>query len=207
VITATYNRPEITDAINSVLAQEFQDFEYIIIDDGSTDNTEDLVKPFLEDKRLKYVYQNNTGQAKALNNGIKIAKGKYIAFLDSDDLYLPNHLSLCTSKMEDNPKLDFLLAKFKTEVPDKKEEYFVADFFNPGKKLPLEKVKYITGIIFCKTGVLMKEKGFEDNKFLDILMVKNLQKKGYSFEKLNQISYIYRFGKSGDNLSFKNLED
>lgn len=94
VIIPTYNRVHsILDAVQSVLRQSFKDFELIIIDDGSTDNTADVLKPVIEtEARVKYVYQENAERSAARNHGIRLASGLYICFLDSDDEYLPNHL-------------------------------------------------------------------------------------------------------------------
>jgi len=92
VVIPTYNRANIiTDAVNTVLKQTYQNFEILIIDDGSTDNTENIIKE-IQDQRIKYIYQENNGPAKARNNGIKHSKGEYIVFLDSDDLWHPELL-------------------------------------------------------------------------------------------------------------------
>jgi glycosyltransferase involved in cell wall biosynthesis len=95
VVLTTFNREHILqNAIDSVLNQTFRDWELIIVDDGSTDNTfENVVINYLDkDSRIKYIYQTNQKQAIAKNNGIRNSLGKYITFLDSDDLYLENHL-------------------------------------------------------------------------------------------------------------------
>lgn len=103
VIIPTYNRAQfIGAAIESVIEQSFQDFEIIVVDDGSTDNTEQLVGMMI-DPRLHYIRQENRGRSNARNRALKLAKGKYIAFLDSDDLYLPNKLELQLNYMEQNP--------------------------------------------------------------------------------------------------------
>ncbi|HKJ31868.1 MAG TPA: glycosyltransferase family 2 protein [Balneolales bacterium] len=92
IIIPTYNRAEfITHAIQSIIEQLVNDWEVIVVDDGSTDNTRDKVLSF-DDERIKYVYQNNQERSVARNRGIKEANGEYICFLDSDDWYLPNHL-------------------------------------------------------------------------------------------------------------------
>lgn len=108
VIIPTYNRARsILDAVESVLAQTFEDFELIIIDDGSTDNTSEILKPVLaRDERVKYVYQENAERSAARNHGIEIATGEYICFLDSDDIYLPNHLSDFKSEIARSDKSD-----------------------------------------------------------------------------------------------------
>lgn len=94
VILPTYNRAEtLGRAIKSVLDQTFGDFELIIVDDGSTDNTAEVVNSF-RDPRVRYVrLETNRGAAAARNMGIKLARGDYIAFQDSDDEWLPEKLA------------------------------------------------------------------------------------------------------------------
>lgn len=93
VIIPAYNRAHLVmRAINSVLNQTFQDFEIIIVDDASRDNTEELVRG-IHDKRIFYIqHEKNRGGSAARNTGIKQARGEYIAFLDSDDEWLPEKL-------------------------------------------------------------------------------------------------------------------
>lgn len=98
VIIPTKNRAEvITRALNSVCKQTLKNLEIIIVDDGSTDETESVIKQFLDQKKeipIKYIKNKlSLGGAIARNQGAEIATGKYIAFLDSDDEWLPNHLS------------------------------------------------------------------------------------------------------------------
>lgn len=94
IIIPTYNRADlISDAIESVIKQTFLDWELIIIDDGSTDHTLNVIKTFNE-PRIKYFFQQNQERSAARNNGIQRAEGDYICFLDSDDCYLSNHLSV-----------------------------------------------------------------------------------------------------------------
>ena len=95
VIIPTYNRAHLVGrAIQSVLNQTYQDFEVIVVDDGSTDNTEEIIKEFQKkDERIKYIkHEKNKGGSAARNTGIKAARGAYIAFLDSDDEWLPEKL-------------------------------------------------------------------------------------------------------------------
>src|SRR4030042_5052103 len=93
IIIPTYNRAHLVmRAINSVLDQSFQDFEIIIVDDASRDNTEKMVSG-IRDKRIFYIrHEKNRGGSAARNTGIKQARGEYIAFLDSDDEWLPEKL-------------------------------------------------------------------------------------------------------------------
>lgn len=86
IIIPSYNRAHIIErAIEGVLVQTFQDFEIIIVDDGSTDNTEGIIKKFSNDLRIKYIFQKNAGVCAARNTGGKLAIGDYLIFLDSDD--------------------------------------------------------------------------------------------------------------------------
>lgn len=93
VIMPAFNcEKHIAQTIESVLSQTYRDFELIVVDDGSTDNTKEVVKDYLRDKRIKYIYQNNRGISAARNKGFAKSYGEYIAFLDSDDLWYSNKL-------------------------------------------------------------------------------------------------------------------
>lgn len=95
IITPIFNAEKfIKETIDSVLKQSYEHWELILIDDGSTDQTHHAIKPYLNDKRIKYLYQENQGQGKARNTGILQSTGDFIAFLDSDDLWIPEKLSL-----------------------------------------------------------------------------------------------------------------
>lgn len=91
----TYNRAQfIVSAIESVLSQTFKDWELLIVDDGSTDNTRNVVLPYLQDLRIKYYFQTNQERSITRNNGIAKSNGDFICFLDSDDYYLNDHLNV-----------------------------------------------------------------------------------------------------------------
>jgi glycosyltransferase involved in cell wall biosynthesis len=94
IITPTYNRERfLGPCIESVQAQSYQNYEHIIVDDGSVDGTEQLVQSYQKtDPRIIYIKQENQGRSTARNVGIDAAKGSYVCFLDSDDLYVENHL-------------------------------------------------------------------------------------------------------------------
>ncbi|MBT0652927.1 glycosyltransferase family 2 protein [Geomobilimonas luticola] len=92
VIIATYNCEEyLRQAIESVLAQTFTDYEFIVVDDGSTDGTQGIIQSY--GPRIKYIRQENQGSEMAYKTGVSHASGEYMAFLDSDDLFLPNALA------------------------------------------------------------------------------------------------------------------
>lgn len=105
VVIPTYNRSEVIGkAIASVLGQTVQDFEIIVVDDGSNDDTEAVVSR-IGDPRIVYTKQANGGGSRARNRGIDEAKGRYIAFLDSDDSFLPAHLETMLPLVEGGGKI------------------------------------------------------------------------------------------------------
>jgi glycosyltransferase involved in cell wall biosynthesis len=104
VIIPTYNRENLLPiAIDSVLRQSFYDYELIIVDDGSTDNTKEKLANFLSKEKIKYLYQPHGGVSKARNKGIKNSQGKYIAFLDSDDRFCQEKLAITHSYIQRYP--------------------------------------------------------------------------------------------------------
>ena len=105
IIISTKNRANlIKNAIKSILEQSFQDFEIIIIDNASTDNTEDIINNF-NDKRITFLKNKiDKERCYARNRGIDNAKGKYICFLDSDDQFLPNHLDIIHKRIQEKPE-------------------------------------------------------------------------------------------------------
>tara|TARA_X000000950_G_scaffold59730_1_gene72534 strand:+ start:5636 stop:6481 length:846 start_codon:yes stop_codon:yes gene_type:complete len=106
VIIPTYNRKKtLARAIQSVINQSLSPFEILIIDDGSNDGTEEWVKENFQN--IKYIYQNNRGVSSARNIGIENANGDWVAFLDSDDEWLPNKLHEQLKAIESNPEVKF----------------------------------------------------------------------------------------------------
>jgi glycosyltransferase involved in cell wall biosynthesis len=93
IIIPTYNRAEmLSRALKSVLLQKHVEWECIVVDDGSTDQTSVIMQSFLEDPRFSYIATSHAGVSAARNKGLQLAKGQYIAFLDSDDVWMPHKL-------------------------------------------------------------------------------------------------------------------
>jgi len=102
IIIASYNNGKyLAEAIESALGQTYKDLEIIVVDDGSTDNTRELVKQY--QPKIHYLYQENQGVCSARNTGIKNSKGKYLQFLDADDILLSEKLELQVNFLESNP--------------------------------------------------------------------------------------------------------
>ena len=115
IIIPTFNRAKVINStIKSVLKQSFSNFEIIIIDDGSTDDTKEVIKK-IKDNRVKYIYQKNSERSVARNKGIINAAGEWICFLDSDDEYESDHLQNFFEEIskDSNPKLYFSEQKVK----------------------------------------------------------------------------------------------
>jgi len=111
IVTPTYNRAYILGtAIQSVIAQTYADWELIIVDDGSSDDTEKLVYNFHDD-RIKYFHQINKGPSAARNHGLEMASGDWIAYIDSDNELLSNYLGVMEDVIRKNPQSLYALPK------------------------------------------------------------------------------------------------
>jgi len=139
VILPTYNRSKTLErAINSVLKQTYSDLELIIVDDASTDNTEEIVKAFMnKDGRVIYIkHSSNTGPAGARNTGIKRSTGRYIGFQDSDDEWMPDKLEKQVKILDNSPSHTGMVYTA-----------FIRIFSNKSIYVPPEKIRIKEGFI------------------------------------------------------------
>ena len=112
VIIPAYNHAKyLSEAIQSVLNQTYQNFEILIVDDGSTDNTRQVVQNYT-DQRIKYIYQENRGLAASRNAGLRVTQGEYVAFLDADDIFLPHKLEVQLDWFEAHPSCGMVFSGF-----------------------------------------------------------------------------------------------
>lgn len=125
VIIPTFNRQKmVLDAINSVYDQTYRPIELIVVDDGSTDETKDLIENWVKKHKsdpffnMFYEYQDNIGVSGARNLGLIKSHGEFIQYLDSDDLLLPNRLEVCIAAFKKNPDLDFVHSAFYLDYGD-----------------------------------------------------------------------------------------
>ena len=117
VIVVTYNRAHfLKDALDSIQRQTFKDFEIILVDDGSTDNTKEIAEKY---EGIRYIYQAHSGIAKARNTAVKAAKGKWIATLDSDDLWKEEKLQRQVDYLKAHPDCRIVFTAFHnyTDIP------------------------------------------------------------------------------------------
>ena len=123
VIVTTYNqRPFLDDALASVAAQTFDDYEVVLLDDGSTDGTED---DFGDRSDLRYVRQENRGVAAARNHGLRLTTGEYVAFLDGDDVWLPEKLTKQVAYLDEHEEVAAVTVDLSLWFPteDREEPY------------------------------------------------------------------------------------
>jgi glycosyltransferase involved in cell wall biosynthesis len=118
-----------------VFSQTFTDYEVILVDDGSTDDTWKILAPYVQQKKVRYVFQKPTGVSAARNRGINLAQAPYIAFLDSDDLFLPTKLDKQMKLFERDPQLGFVHCSF-------------SKFDDQGKDLGVRDTSRFTGWIY-----------------------------------------------------------
>ena len=117
IVMATWNRANVLrDAIGSVLEQTFADWELIIIDDGSTDGTAEVVAGFTKDSRIQYIQQPHAGVSKARNVALRRARGALIAYLDSDNLWYPGFLTAAVTAFASDPEMDCAYGGLISEV-------------------------------------------------------------------------------------------
>jgi glycosyltransferase involved in cell wall biosynthesis len=164
VIIPTYNRAHlISRAIESVINQTYSNWELLVVDDASTDNTEQIVKEYLSDSRIKYIKATeNGGNAVARNLGVNAAKGEYISFVDSDDEYHKEYLFKALHKLESSSNdIYFLWAGTKTVGIDGNEKDIV---WVPKRKNHPNQFLYELHVGIGR-GFLIKKDCFKDLKF------------------------------------------
>ena len=173
-------------AIDSVLEQDFQDFELIIIDDGSKGNDRKSLLEYVEkhEDKIVYIRHSNRGQAKSINRGVLISVGEFITILDSDDEYKPFHLSACLQEMED---VDLICSTTETVV-NSLDNYYVPDKNDLSKPIHLDDA-ILFGTLFGHQKVF-KSIDFEGGFAADSAFYERAQIQ-FRAKKVFQKSYIY----------------
>ncbi len=158
IVLATYNRGYIIDkAIQSVISQIETDWELIIVDDGSQDDTAQKCLQYCrENDKIRYMYHNNKGIAHARNAGIFASAGLYVTFIDSDDEYKSEHLELRKRVLLQHPELDLLYGGIEIHG-----DPYVVDFYDNSKKIHLDRC-YVGATFFFKRNELIELGGFRN---------------------------------------------
>ena len=137
VIIATYNMGQhVGQAIASVLAQQGHELEVIVVDDGSTDGTRQALNAFTDEPRVRVLTQQNQGQPKAKNAGLRAARGRYIAFCDADDYWLPNKLDRQIPLLQQNSAVGVVYSTIMLLHPDGRAEPPRGHQMSRGRILP-----------------------------------------------------------------------
>jgi glycosyltransferase involved in cell wall biosynthesis len=188
IVITTFNRAQLLKrALNSLVAQTEKDWEAIIVDDGSTDDTHTRIFPYLESySGIKYIWKAHSGAIPSKNRGIKAAIGKFVAFLDSDDEYDPVHLESRKKILVDNPSIKFLYGGAKIIgnqcVPDKN---------NPSATINLKDC-VIGGTFIIERQALSALNGFRDIILgSDSDLYERAKKAGISMAEVHLPTYIY----------------
>lgn len=158
VIIPLYNKEQIIEkCIQSVLSQDYKDFEVVIVNDGSTDRSAEIVKG-IEDSRIRLIEQKNGGPSKARNTGVKNAKGEWVVFLDADDEFLPGALKKFSSLIQTHPNIGmFGCANIRTDGKNIVKSCKVKDGYykNCYKVYALGMYNYRTGCTIVKRDIAL----------------------------------------------------
>ena len=190
VVITTYNRaPLLKRALVSLINQTEKDWDAIIIDDGSVDNSKAVIQEYLDafPNKIQYLKQENQGTVKAKNKGISLAKGKFITFLDSDDEYHSTHLESRKEILEQNPTLTFLHGGVKIIGSE-----YVPNRHKHGELIHLSECA-IGGTFFLKNELAVSLKGFRPFPIgTDADFFERVNKAKIEILKTDLPTYIYR---------------
>lgn len=188
VILCTYNREKYLEkCINSVVNQTYEDWELLIVDDGSQDKTFEVVNPYVERyPNIRYLKHRNKKLAYAKNAGVQTSFGKYLTFIDSDDTYAPSHLQQRIEYLKANPEIDLIEGGFASD-----EEIFVADYFQPGKTINLREC-VLGPTFFGKRKVFFELQGFNNIAYGEDTDFWHRAAKIFKTQKVSDLqTYIY----------------
>ncbi|MBF0493221.1 MAG: glycosyltransferase family 2 protein [Deltaproteobacteria bacterium] len=179
IVIATYNRAHLLErAIESVLKQSYKNWELLVVDDGSTDETSIKMKKFLEqDSRIIFLQKTHSGLSETRNYGLQKARGKWICFLDSDDQFKPQHLKENKKIIDSDSKFQVLYGKV-----DVYGNPFVPDKNNLSQKIHLDNCIHI-GALFILRKKLSEVGGFP---------VVNFSEDSALFEKLVEQKFLMK---------------
>ena len=196
IILPTYNREaRLVRAVQSVIDQTFTDWELLIVDDGSTDNTFEHASEFIEQyNTIRYMKHSNRKPALSRNAGIQASFGRYITFLDSDDYYLPEHLASRFGYLETHPETDLLSGGFCGD-----DDVYVADCHHPERKIHIQKC-ILGATLFGTRDLFFSLGGFEDLDYAEDTEFWTRASERFSVQKLSEPkTYVYE--RSDDSIT------
>ncbi len=173
-------------AIDSVLMQDFQDFEIIVIDDGSANDTQSQLLNYViqHENRITYLRHRNCGQSESINRGILNSTGEYITILDADDEYKPNHLSSCLYEIKG---IDLIASTTETVVDDE-NDFFVPDKYDNSQLIHVDEC-ILFATLFGRKEVFINLK-FKKQYAADAQFYETAAQK-YLVKKVDLRTYIY----------------
>jgi glycosyltransferase involved in cell wall biosynthesis len=211
IIMPVYNAGEyVVQAVRSVLAQTVDRWELLIVDDGSNDSPQDLLRPYLEDERIRFSRQDNQGVSGARNAGLSRARGEWIAFLDADDALTPRSLECRLALLETQRQLAFIDGR--VDTCDATLKSTIASWTPSFVGMPLETLLFRPELCFrCpswlvrNTGTLRPFKpGMTHGEDL-LFFLMNAAGGGYSFVK--ETVLLYRSGHTSAMKNLRGLEE
>ena len=199
IIMPTFNRARhLENAVQSVLAQSFNNWELIIVDDGSNDNTFQTLDPFIHKfPNIRYMKQSNRKAALARNAGIQASFGRYITFLDSDDHYLENHLETRFALMEQIQDVAMLSGGFLCD-----ETIMVKDCYHPDQLIGIREC-VLCGTFFGKRELFFALEGFRDMVYAEDTDLWERASNLFSLKKIeNPKTYVYQRAEDSITLNY-----
>ena len=187
VVMPTFNRASyLRRSINSVLKQSFTDWELLIVDDGSSDGTFNIVNEYISRfENIRYLKHSNRKQALSTNVGVLASCGEYLAFIGSDDEYKPDHLKLRVEFMKKNPAIDFIYGGIEIIGSP-----YVKDKNDLTKKIHLSQCA-IGGTFFGKRKIFLELGGFRDLYYSDDSDFFERVQKEFQIAQVDFPTYIY----------------
>jgi glycosyltransferase involved in cell wall biosynthesis len=214
VIIPAYNAEKyLSETLESVLNQTFSDFELLIIDDGSTDRTAEIVSDYSrQDKRLKLVSQQNQGVSIARNRGIQLAQGEYLAFLDADDRWLPNKLAAHVEHFNNNLRLGISFGRVEFISFEGGSTNYLSnsrlDKINP-EHLYYENLVVTPSNAVIRRSVFENTDGFDPNLYgtEDMELFFRIIYQGWKVEGIDDVLVNYRTNQAGVSSNLYRMEE
>jgi len=206
VITATYNHAAyLQGAVESVRAQTCRDWEHLIIDDGSTDATPELLaRLHLAEPPWRLFRRAHQGSIEALNFGLAQARGDWVAFLDADDELLPDHLSLLRDTAGAG---ELALGRFTLVNCSDDPRPTVPDFYRPGREIPVQQIESCTGVLFGRRELFQRMGGFRPVRSSDTDLFNRMKQAGCTWTRASRPTYRYFFGREKNHMALRELQE
>ena len=213
IITPAYNAEKyIKETIESVLGQTYKNWELIVVNDGSTDDTEEIIRSF-DDPRVVLLSQKNSGVSSARNLGIQSSKGEYITFLDADDVLPPESLSVRVQYLESHPDVDLVDGNISIKDADIKNDIGIYEPYYEGLLLP--RLLALDSRVFFNVCYMFKKEILEGTRFEEtmthaedlLFYMETASRHSVRYGFVPETIYWYRRGHTSAMANLSGLED